>query len=242
MEVQSQYLDLPTDEIHVWYAALDQPPPRFHTFIQTLSITERMRAEQFHFDKDRKCFIASRGILRTILAHYLSVEPTRLQFCYGKNGKPRLADMFGRPTISFNLSRSNRIALYAFTRYREIGVDIEQIHEISEMEQIAERFFSVKENISLCALPERKKREAFFNLWTRKEALMKAIGDGLSRPLDKFDVLMVPGESTRLLKIDEDSNAESRWYIQDLKLAPGFAAALAVQGNGMKLKYWQWHE
>ena len=121
-------------------------------------------------------------------------------------------------------------------------MDIEQIHEISEMEQIAERFFSVKDNLSLRALPDRKKREAFFNLWTRKEALMKAIGDGLSRRLDKFDVSMGPGESTRLVTTEEDSNAGSRWYIQDLKLAHGFAAALAVQGTGLKLNCWQWGE
>jgi 4'-phosphopantetheinyl transferase len=199
-----------------------------------------MRAERFHFEHDRKRFIVARGILRTILGWYLGVEHSRLQFCYRKNGKPALADTFGKGRIHFNLSHSEGLALYAFTRDREIGVDIEYIHDLSEMDQIAERFFSTGENNVFRELPESKKKEAFFRCWTCKEAFIKAIGDGLSHPLDKFDVSSVPGEPARLLGIEGDAKAASRWTIQELKPASGFAAAFAAEGRRWRLRCWQW--
>ena len=159
-------LELKIDEIHVWCASLDQPVSQYHKLSYMLSLDECMRAERFHFKKDRKDFIIGRGILRAILGCYLSVEPSMLQFCYGKNGKPALADKFGIGTICFNLSHSEGLALYAFTRNCEIGVDIEHIRDISEIDQIAKRFFSLRENDVLRALPERNKKETFFNCWT----------------------------------------------------------------------------
>lgn len=233
-------LELAPDEIHVWYASLDHPVPRFQGLAQLLSSDERMKAERFHFEKDRKHFIVGRGILRTILGCYLSVEPSRLRFSYGKNGKPALADTFSKGTIHFNMSDSEGVALYAFTQEREIGVDIEHIRDIPEMEQIAEQFFSARENAIFRALPKGKKKEAFFKCWTRKEAFIKATGDGLSRPLGKFDVSLVPGEPARLLRIEGDSKRASRWTIQELKLASGFAAAFAVEGRRWRLRCWQW--
>jgi len=185
-------IELPADEIHVWYACLEQPVSRFQRLKQLLSPDESMRAERFHFEEDRKRFIACHGILRTILGRYLNVDPSRLQFCNGKNGKPSLVDTLGSESIRFNSSKSNGVALFAFTRGREIGVDIEHIRDIPEMEQIAERFFSVKENAAFHTLPQSKKKEAFFNCWTRKEAFIKAIGEGLYCHLDKFDVSLAP--------------------------------------------------
>jgi len=232
--------DLPAGEIHVWRASLDQPEFQFQRLKQTLSMDERMRAERFHFEQDRKRFIVGRGILRTILGRYLNVASRRLQFCYGRNGKPALTDTFGKGTILFNMSDSEGLALYGFTRDREIGVDIEQVHDISDMDQIAERFFSVRENAIFHALPERNKKEAFFRCWTRKEAFIKAVGDGLSRPLDTFDVSMVPDEPARLLRIEGDSNDPPRWCMQELELAPGYASAFAVEKQNWRLHCWNW--
>jgi len=219
--------ELTTDEIHIWFAYLDQPVSLFQ---RLLSMDERRRSERFHFEEDRRRFIIRQGILRKILGRYLGVEPSRLQFCYGKNGKPALADTFGKEKVRFNSSHSEGLALYAFTHDREIGVDVEHIRDIPEMEQITERFFSARENAVFHTLPESKKKEAFFNCWTRKEAFIKATGDGLSLPLDRFDVSLVPGEPARLLGIDGDSKTASRWLLQDLKPAPDFAAAFAVKG------------
>ena len=233
-------LDLVTNEIHVWCASLDQAVSRLHRLRQTLSMDERMRAERFRFEQDRTRFIVSRGILRTILGRYLNVEPGRLQFCYGKNGKPMLADTFGKRTIFFNMSDSEGIALYAFSRDGEIGVDIEKICDNPERDQIADQICSVRESAVFRALPETMKKEAFFNCWTRKEAFVKAIGDGLCSPLDKFDVSIVPGESARLLRIEGDSKGASRWSIQDLKPAYGFAAAFAIGRRSWQLRCWRW--
>ncbi len=235
-------LPLPKNDIHIWRAALDLPNTSIQELNRTLSIDEKQRAERFHFDQDRNRLIVRRGILRSILGCYLSVEPSRLQFCNGKNGKPGLADTSGNGTIHFSLSHSEGIALYSFTRDREIGVDIECVHDIPEMDQIAEEFFSVKENDVFRSLPENKKKEAFFNCWTRKEAFIKAIGDGLSHPLDKFDVSMAPGEPASLLRTEGDSKGASLWCIQDLKPAPGFAAAFAVEGQSWQLHCWQWSD
>ncbi|MCK4828574.1 4'-phosphopantetheinyl transferase superfamily protein, partial [bacterium] len=213
---------------------------RFQRLKQLLSPVESMRAERFHFEQDRKRFIACHGILRMICGRYLNVDPRRLRFCNGKNGKPTLANEFDNRSIHFNLSHSHGIALYGYTRDQQIGVDIEHIHDISEMGQIAQRFFSKTENEIFRSLPESKKKEAFFHCWTRKEAFIKAIGDGLSYPLHKFDVSLIPGEPAKLLRIEGDSKRASRWSVQDLKPAPGFVAAFAIEGGRQRLRCWQW--
>ena len=220
--------ELTSEEIHIWCTSLEQPVSLFQ---RLLSVGERIRAERFHFEEHRKYFIIRRGILRTILGYYLGVEPSRLQFCYGKNEKPALAGTLGKGKINFNLSHSEGLALYALARYHEIGVDIEYIRDVPEMEQIVERYFSAGEKDVFRSLPDHKRKEAFFNWWTRKEAFIKATGDGLSWPLDRFDVSLVPDEPARLLKIDGESETASRWLIHELKPAPGFAAAFAAEGR-----------
>ena len=235
-------VELGTDQIHIWYCALDQEASRCSELIQTLSLDELIRAKRFRFDRDRENFIVCRGILREILGHYLLVEPSQLQFCYGKYGKPALTDSFENTAISFNLSHSKNLAVYAFTRNREIGVDIEHVHDIPEMEQLAEQFFSAVENTVFHALPDSKKREAFFNCWTRKEAFLKAVGDGLSYPLDNFDVSFIPGQPSGLLAVHGDPQASSRWTIQDLEPPFGFAAAYAIERRSPRLHCWQWYD
>jgi len=233
-------LKLKDGEVHIWFGALDQAVSEMDRFIHSLSIDERMRAGRFHFQKDRKRFIVRHGMLRMILGQYLSVEACELRFYQGKNGKPAITETFGNGTIQFNLSHSNEIALFAFTRGREIGVDIEYIHDISEMEQIAERFFSIKENEVFRSLPKNQKREAFFKGWTCKEAFVKALGDGLSWPLDKFDVSLVPGEPANLSRIEGDSRERSRWSIQNLNPAPDYVGAFAVKSRIAEIKCWRW--
>ena len=119
-------------------------------------------------------------------------------------------------------------------------MDIEYVRNIPDMEQIVKQFFSVREKAIFNTLPESKKKKAFFNCWTRKEAFIKATGDGLSLPLDEFDVSLVPGEPARLLGIVGDSISGSRWLIQDLKANLGFAAAFAVKGQIDCIHCWQW--
>ena len=233
-------LKLNGDEIHVWCASLTQPESRSQMLLETLSVEEQMRAKRFHFEKHRKYLVICHGILRTILGEYLGVEPARLNFCYGRNGKPELADTFANQKICFNISRSEGLALYGFTCDRELGVDIEYIRVLPEMDQIVERFFSVGEKSIFHALPRSKKKEAFFRCWTQKEAFLKANGYGLSRPLNTFDVSFVEGEPAKILRIEGDSKAASQWFIQDLKPANQFAAAFAAKGRNAQIHYWRW--
>jgi len=239
-EIAPLGLKLGSDEIHIWMAVLDQPVSRLHRFVQTLSVEERIRAERYHFERDRENFIARRGILRVILGFYLNVESSLLAFRYGKNGKPELTDTFGDGTIHFNLSHSDGVALFAFARDREIGVDIEEIRDISDMEEIVGRFFCGRENEVYRSLGESQKREAFFNGWTCKEAFVKAVGDGLSRPLNQFDVSLLPGEPAKLLRVEGDTGEASRWSIQDLKPAPNYVGAFAVKTHRYETKCWRW--
>jgi 4'-phosphopantetheinyl transferase len=233
-------LKLTNDEIHIWCALLDQPTSLIDKLSCTLSIEERTRAGRFYFEKDRKRFAVRHGILRMILGYYLRVAPSKLLFYYGWNGKPRLTDTFSDGAILFSMSSSEGLALYGFTRNSKIGVDVECVRDIPEMDQIGERIFCTRETQVYRALPEHLKRGAFFACWTRKEALVKASGDGLSRSLDKVELTMDPGEPVRLLPIDGDSRSPCRWSIRDVKPASGFAAAIAAEGRNWRLRCWQW--
>lgn len=231
-----------SDEVHVWRASLDQPAACVQRLAQTLSADERWRAERFHFERDRLHFIVGRGLLRTILGRYLGLEPNRLRFCYSVYGKPALDPKgFQNPSglaSYFNLAHSHGLALYAVTCAQEIGVDLEHIRPIAEADQIAGQFFSARERAVFHALPTSQKQKGFFDCWTRKEAYLKANGCGLDWPLDKVEVSLAPGEQARLLSVTGDPQKASRWFIQALTPAPGYVAAVAVEGHGWQFKYW----
>jgi 4'-phosphopantetheinyl transferase len=207
---------------------------------QILSAEEQMRARRFFFEKDRMHFIVARGLLRVILSRYLDQEPSQLRFIYSRYGKPGLEIQSGEETLSFNMSHSSGLALYAITRNRKIGIDIECISENIPYEQIAERFFSRQENAVLRELPTGETRDnAFFTCWTRKEAYIKARGDGLSLPLNQFDVSLSPGEPARLLNNRQNPNEVSRWSFLEVIPSPGFVATLVVEGCGWRVAYWE---
>ena len=233
-------LMLGTDEIHIWVAVLEQPVSRLQRLAETLSGEERIKADHFHFERDRRYYTARRGILRAILGSYLNVDSSLLTFRLGKYRKPELSGTFGNGRIHFNVSYCDWIAVFAFTRDREIGVDIEFLHDISGMEQIVERLFSARENELFRSLGEDQKREAFFKGWTCKEAFIKAVGEGLFRPLDRFDVSLLPGGPTKLLRVEGDAGEARAWSIQDLKPVPNCVGALAVKAHRFEIKYWRW--
>ena len=239
-ETPSADLSLLKKEVHLWRADLHLPDRNIQGLHQILSTAERMKAERLHFERNRREFIIGVGILRKILGSYLGVDPKALQFTRGKRGKPMLCDLFANGSIHFNMSHSEGLALYGFTRDHEIGVDIEFVRNIPEMDHIAEQFFSKRENDVFRSLPESKKKEAFFNCWTRKEAFVKAIGEGFFYPLDQFEVSFTPDEPSRLLTIDGDSQTASQWFVGSIKPASGFTAAFAMEGHDWRLHFWQW--
>jgi len=233
-------LVLGSDEIHVWRATLDQTSSRIQRFLHDLAADEQARAERFHFERDREHFIVARGMLRTILGCYLNREPASLSFCYSSHGKPSLAGESDGDAIRFNVSHSHGVALYAVTRGREVGIDLERIRFDLAVAEIAERFFSRREVAILRTLATDAQRQAFFRYWTRKEAYIKARGEGLSLPLDQFDLSLAPGEPNAGLDTQRDPTEASRWSVQDLSPGPGYVAALAAEGHGWRVSCWQW--
>ena len=233
-------LTLGNDEVHVWRASLNLPASYIFPLQQTLAPDECARAERFHFQRDRDRFIVARGGLRDILSRYLNTKSDQLRFCYNSHGKPALARKANHGELGFNLAHSHELALYAITRGREVGIDLERIRSNLVDEQIAERFFSPREVVVLRGLPMYQQREAFFNCWTRKEAYVKAKGQGLSIPLDQFDVSLAPGEPAALLSTQWHPQEASRWSLQKLNPGCGYVAALAVEGHDWQVECWQW--
>ena len=229
-------LRLGTKDVHVWRASLDQTPAIVEQLRQLLSADEHIRANRFHFEKDRQHFVVGRGCLRMLLSRYLEIPPGEIQFSYGAQGKPQLANAQLNP-FHFNLAHSGTLALYAFTRVGEIGVDLEQIRPEFTGDDIAKRFFSPGEVACLNKLSRDLRHQAFFNCWTRKEAFIKAIGMGLSLSLDQFDVTLGPAEPAELLRTRWNEKEAARWSLKALDVDPGYVAALAVAGRNWQLTF-----
>jgi 4'-phosphopantetheinyl transferase len=230
------------DEIHVWRADLNVTQQLLEALEDTLEKKEMDRANRFHFEKDRRHFIAARGLLRVILGSYLKLKPNRLNFIYTPHGKPKIANEIEYNYLKFNLSHSHGLALYAITLGRKIGIDIERVRTNLSFEKLAKRFFSPLEFQMLSSLPPSERIEGFFNCWTRKEAYIKAIGEGLSIPLNQFDVTLNPSDEAKIVSIKGDSNLASYWSLYPLTPAPGYVGALAVEGKNLRIKHWMWSE
>lgn len=234
-------LSLPHGEVHVWRIFLDESLPRLHKLAALLSEDERARAARFRFERDRQRFITARAAFRTILARYQGCEPQALRFDYNAYGKPSLTAEFGGHALGINMAHSQDLALCAVVRGRQLGVDVEQVRALADMEGIAQRFFSPSECAVLNSLAEGEKCEAFYRCWTRKEAFIKACGEGLSMPLDSFEVTLAPGEPAKLVSVEGDPQKAARWSLVALAPAAGYAAALVVEGKSdWRLACWQW--
>jgi 4'-phosphopantetheinyl transferase len=219
-------LGLTSNEVHIWAANLDIPAHDLDKLRSTLSADERTRAARFQFHKDHNAYVAGRGILRDILGAYLGVEPEGLVFGYNEHGKPALR--FGN--LNFNVSHSGQLALYAISIEREVGVDVEIVRPLDDLEGISRGNFSAYENKVLQSVSEEQRLQGFFNCWTRKEAFIKAVGDGLAYPLEQFDVTLRPGDRAALLRIHE--NEQPDWSIFDVTPIKGYVAAIAAPGKG----------
>src|SRR5207302_1414642 len=202
---------LPADEVHVWRAVLRRPRESVERMRRVLADDERHRADRFRFERDRSRYIIGRALLRGLLARYLNVMPGELEFQYGEFNKPALAS-----GPWFNLAHSGSVALYALSSASEIGIDVELDDADFARERIAERFFSPTEVAALRALPAKLQPRAFLTCWTRKEAFIKARGDGLSLPLDSFDVTLAPDSPAALLRTAWCGEEPDRWCLRDL--------------------------
>jgi 4'-phosphopantetheinyl transferase len=228
------------NNIHIWRAALDLPAHLLEQLAGILSHEERSKATRFYYEQDRNRFIVSHGILRMILSHYLVEDPVRIEICYPARGKPYLASVSGGDAPRFNVSHSYNLALLAFAQGREVGVDLEYIDPIQNIELIATRLFSADEQAAFQALPNSQKLKALYACWTRKEAYLKAIGAGLTRPLENIEVSFAPDEPAQLLETLDDVGDSGKWSLMNLSPAPDFAAALAVEGQDWHLSCWEY--
>jgi 4'-phosphopantetheinyl transferase len=234
-------LTLSQDELHIWRASLAPPPADLGALYEVLDREERLRAERYVFARHRERFIVARGVLRNILSLYLSLSPSEILFEQNAYGKPSLKTGATAGThLHFNVSHSEDLALYAFAADAEVGVDVESIRPDFATERIAERFFSPAEVRALKELPAHLKAQAFFNCWTRKEAYIKALGKGLSHPLESFTVSLTPGLPAELLCDETDLSEAGRWELRALQVDLGYAAALAVPKRNWQLRCYEW--
>lgn len=229
---------LEKSQVAIWHIPLAQNDATIRACRSLLPPDEIERADRFYFEKDRRHFAVAHGALRQILARYTGADPREIEFSFGSKGKPDLKSPVD--TIKFNLSHSGNLALLAVTREAILGVDVEFIKTDFGGQEIAERFFSRHEVSTLLALPMEERAHAFFSCWTRKEAYIKAVGEGLSLPLDSFDVAFGPGIHPALLRVEASAEELLRWRLYDIEVPPEYRAALMVEGRQHQLQQRQW--
>ncbi len=221
---------LADDSVHIWSVPLVFPDDHVADLAALLSVDERERAQRFRFDRHRRRFIAARSSLRLILGRYTGDDPRRLIFGLGPYGKPFLAENTNAPGLEFNVTHSGELALIAIALNRQVGVDVEQMQTLADAEMIAKQFFSSDEYASLMTLEDGQRQRGFFNCWTRKEAFIKAIGEGLTFPLDSFQVSLDDYEPAQLLWLKGVPDPAERWSLHAFEPDEGYVAALACEG------------
>ncbi|MDB9315783.1 4'-phosphopantetheinyl transferase superfamily protein [Spirulina sp. CS-785/01] len=220
---------LPPDTLHLWLVDRREWETEEARFWGILSDLERRRANRFLQKRDRRAFILGRGLLRLFLSHYLHHPPQTLTFTYSDQGKPALVSS----PLQFNLSHSGEFALYGFTRQTPLGVDLEKIRPLPHL-KLAQRFFQPQEYQALSRLPPRDQELAFFRIWTRKEAYLKATGEGIAA-LNTVQVSVTPEHPPSLLRLDAQSTDTSAWVLGDLPPLSGYVGAFALMES---LAYW----
>jgi len=235
---------LPDAEVHVWQVDLTAWEKASGSLLELLDAEERERAARFKFPAPRHQFVISRAILRQALGSYLGIEAREVRFRTTANGKPELAARADLQSndLRFNLSHTAGVAMFAITRRRQVGIDVERIRMDTNAVELAERFFSPPEVQWLLSQPASEQIAAFFTCWTGKEAYIKAHGEGLSMLLSSFGVLPVPGgaNSKLQLKVYDDAQEARRWSIWQLEPGSGLRAALAVEGESCRVRLGQW--
>lgn len=233
-------LALAADTVHVWRLDLEPEAAARSGLWAVLDADEAARAAAFVFERDRDRFVAAHALLRQILGAYLGAPAADLGFVHGPHGKPALASPWSASDLRFNLSHSQAVGLCAVTRGHDLGVDVEGIRELDDLEALAERVCSARERAALDRLSGPARRSAFFHVWARKEAFVKALGEGLSYPIERVDVALAPTVPARLEGRARDARGEGHWWVLDVPVDTGYAAALVVGGRRVTLSVRRW--
>ena len=234
----AQVRNPPPTIVHIWAAHLEVAPEALTQFEATLAPGERERASRFVFALHRNRFIAGRGMLRRLLAGYGGTQPDSLEFTYGPQGKPALSG--SAAGLQFNVAHSGDLVLVAVTRSGVVGVDVEEVRTLADCEELVARFFSADECSKFRGLPAEEKPAAFFNLWTRKEAWLKATGEGITHLLNQVEVSFLPSEPARLIRLPIKHRNTNSWSLYELAPKPGFAAALAIASDAPTIHCWRY--
>ncbi len=236
--IPTRFPTLSSGDVHLWRISRESTAEQTAALQRFLSADEQVRAARYRAARDRRRYVVTRGVLRALLGRYLGVEPAAVHLQYQRYGKPVLAGPSA--TLRFNLSHSGELALFAVTQRRELGVDVERVRPDFGGMAVARRFFAPREVATLQALAPDEQSRAFFRCWTRKEAYIKARGEGLAVRLDSFDVTLTPAEPAALLEVRDAPAEVARWRLQDVSPSEEYIAALAVEGHDWHLRCWQW--
>lgn len=221
-------------DVQVWRIPLDPPEERLAACRALLADDERARSDRYHFPADGRRFAVARGALRCILSAITFVAPAALTFDYDAHGKPSLAAGQTTSAVEFNVSHAGDLALVAVSVGRAIGVDVERLRPIEQMDDLVRQTFTAREQAAFALIPLDRRRRAFFEVWTRKEAMLKALGVGLSREPSTIDVWGDPD-------IQLGDPAESAlWTVLELDPGMDYVGALAVRARNVTVQTWEW--
>ena len=234
-----QQLILSPNHVHIWKASLSPSESQLARLQNLLATDEQIRAKRFKFLKHRRAFITARGVLRLILSQYLQIAPQSLHFGQGPHGKPFLISPT-IPQLSFNVSHSHNIALYAVTLESHIGIDIEYHRKKLGVQSLIQRICSTEEKAILMALSPPEQKKGFFACWTRKEAYVKATGKGITIPLASLTVSLPPVKFVGLQQTESDEEDISHWAMSELPVGPSYTAAFAIKKINCVTSYWAW--
>jgi 4'-phosphopantetheinyl transferase len=226
---------LPEHEIQIWFVSLRATDEWVRYGVEILSPDERARAGAFAFKRYSDEFTIGRASLRILLSRYCGLDCAKLEFQYGRRGKPSISHLC--PSLRFNMSHSSGLAVYAIASGCELGIDLEGLRDMPDLEEIASRYFCAEEYCDLINLPQSARQAAFTRCWTRKEAFIKALGDGLFFELDRFRVAVKPEEAPRLLHIDGNSVSAGQWSLCDVAAPPGMTCCLAYSEGPRTIEY-----
>lgn len=230
---------LPSTDVHIWQASLQVTARQQERFTQMLSADEMARATRFHFPQHREHYIAGRGLLREILSRYQNCLPEAIRFSYNSFGKPALLASAGQDALQFNISHSHGVALFAFVRGVDIGIDVQHTDAVTDLLQAGAVVFSTDEMEVLRALPPERRRARFFQFWTRKEAYIKAVGGGFSLPLNGIDVSRLPAGRVWQAESPGAQFEQTDWNVWDFTACPGYAAAVAIKKEHWRFVFYQ---
>ncbi len=232
-------IELDLGHLHVWSATAVKDNRQLNELSELLAADEVERANKYVFEKDRWIYVTAKFLLRSILGNYLNINPKEIAFEYSEFGKPSYLKNI---EVDFNVSHSGNRIIIGFAKQQTIGVDIEKIKQDFDPLDLAKIFFSEEEINALSQAKESEMFQAFYRCWTRKESFIKAVGEGLSYPLDSFAVTMDNDHRARFLKIDNNQDSKKDWQLSSFVPADGYIAAITTNGNPNKIEFFDANE